>query len=65
MSMATLTMVKLEYVIQGYHEYKCLWSPEINERLNNKKLEVFREDIPHAQFQCHLCMPITIAYYTD
>ena len=28
-------MVELEYVIWGYHEYKCVWSLEINERLNN------------------------------
>ena len=31
--MATMTTVELEYIILGYHEYKCVWSPEINESL--------------------------------
>ena len=35
--MATLTTNELEYVIQGYREYKHVWSPEINERLNNSQ----------------------------
>ena len=35
--MATLTTIELEYVIAGYHEYKRVWSPEINERLNNSR----------------------------
>ena len=34
--MAALTTVELEYVIRGYHEYKRVWSPEINERLSNR-----------------------------
>ena len=35
--MATLTTDKLEYVIPGYREHKCVWSPEINERLSNSR----------------------------
>ena len=35
--MATLTIDELEYVIPGYHEYKYVWSPEINERLSNSQ----------------------------
>ena len=31
--MATLTTDEMEYVILGYHEYKHVWSPEINESL--------------------------------
>ena len=31
--MGTLTMDELEYVIPGYRDYKCVWSPEINEML--------------------------------
>ena len=31
--MGTLTMDEVEYVIPGYHNYKCIWSPEINEML--------------------------------
>ena len=34
--MATLTTDELEYVIQGYREYKRVWSPEINERLSQR-----------------------------
>ena len=33
--MATLTTDELEYVIPGYRKYKCVWSPEVNERLRN------------------------------
>ena len=32
-TMATLMTLELEYVIRGYHEYKCVWTPEINEML--------------------------------
>ena len=31
----TLTKDELEYAVPGYHEYKRVWSPEINERLSN------------------------------
>ena len=32
---ATLTTDELEFVIPGYREYQRVWSPDINERLNN------------------------------
>ena len=35
--MATLTKVELEYAIRGCHEYKRVWSLEINERLSNSR----------------------------
>ena len=34
--MAALTTVELEYVIRGYHEYKRVWTPEINEMLRTQ-----------------------------
>ena len=36
--MATPTTDELEYIIPGYREYKRVWSPEINERLNNSRI---------------------------
>ena len=40
--MATLTTDKMEYVILDYHEYKRIWSPEINESLATvEKLEFY------------------------
>ncbi len=32
--MAVLTTFKLEYVIRGYHEYKRVWTPVLNEMLS-------------------------------
>ena len=34
--MATLTTIEFEYVIRGYHEYKRVWNPEMNERLSTE-----------------------------
>ena len=34
--MATLTTIEFECVIRGYHEYKRVWNPEMNERLSTE-----------------------------
>ena len=34
--MAMLTTIEFEYVIRGYHEYKRVWNPEMNERLSTE-----------------------------
>ena len=36
LNVVALTTIELEYVIRGYHEYKRVWSPEINERLSTE-----------------------------
>ena len=56
--MAALTMVELESVIRGYHEYKRVWSPEINERLSNS----------HSSMQRHTCEAkgcIRVGFYSN
>ncbi len=34
--MAVLTTVELEYVVRGYHEYKRVWTPVVNEMLSTE-----------------------------
>ena len=34
--MAVLTTVELEYVVRGYHEYKRVWTPVLNELLSTE-----------------------------
>ena len=44
--MAVLTTLELEYVVRGYHEYKRVWTPVLDEMLST---EIERGN-PHDEY---------------